>query len=147
MNNQYLVPATLILNYLFENLSIGKNIKASDMVGCIKIIMASRSSKVILSLYFIFVRPHLEHCFQVWGPGQWPVGVSPEEAIKMIRGIEHIFCVERLRELELFSLKRRLQDDLITSSMTWRKPIRKMGRVYLQKHVVIEQGAMTLNWE
>jgi len=59
----------------------------------------------------------MEYCIQLWKPSaqerHGPVGAGPEEATKVIRGLKHLSCQKRLRELGLFSQeKRRLQGDL-----------------------------------
>lgn len=60
----------------------------------------------------------MEYCIQVWGPQpkkavdllQW----VQRRAMMMIKGIENLSYEERLRELVMFSLKkRRLWEDLV----------------------------------
>ena len=91
--------------------------KANHILGYIKSSVASRVKEVILPLYSALMRTHLEYCIQMWSP-QYRRDVGLLECVQrsaatMIQGMEQLPSEDSLRELGLFSLKkRRLQGGL-----------------------------------
>lgn len=92
--------------------------KALKMLGAIYRNVSYKSAEVIKKLYCAYVRPLLEYCIQAWSPTYekdcWLLERVQKRATKMIPCLGYLEYEDRLRKLNMFSLRyRRLRGDLI----------------------------------
>lgn len=98
--------------------SAAANQKANRALHQLRRAVSSREPEVVVPLYKVFVRPHLEYCVQAWSP-YLKKDINRIERTQRrftrwfvyLRGIPY---EERLKRLNLFSMKRRrMRGDLI----------------------------------
>ena len=92
--------------------------KASRMLGMINRNVSYKSKDVIMKLYDAYVRPHLEYCIQAWAPYHVQdiemLEKVQRRATKLIPGLRDLDYGDRLKELNAFSVRRRvLRGDMI----------------------------------
>ena len=92
--------------------------KAMQALGLIKRNFSQLDKHSFLVMYNTYVRPHLEYCAQAWNPYLKKDITCLEKvqrrATKLVKEVKHLKYEDRLRALQLFSLKyRRLRGTLI----------------------------------
>ena len=106
-----------------QSLKVGMQVqqavkKANGMLAFIAKGFEYRSREVLLQLYRVLVRPHLEYCVQFWSPNLRKDIIAIEGVqrrfTRLIPGMSGLSYEERLDRLGLYSLEfRRLRGDLI----------------------------------
>ena len=87
-------------------------LKANRLLGMLHRSIQSKVKSIILPLYTSLVRPHLEYCVQAWSP-HYRKDIDKLEkvqrrAVRMIMDLRGISYGEKLLELGLFSLEKKV---------------------------------------
>ena len=92
--------------------------KASKALGLISRTISFKSASVLLKLYKLLVRPHLEYCVSAWLPyyekDKFLLERIQHRFMRMIPGLKKLPYDERIRQLGLWTLEeRRNRADLL----------------------------------
>ena len=102
---------------------------------------------MVLPLYSVLVRLHLQYCVQMWS-SQYRSVMDLLECIqrrttKIIQGMEHLPCENRLRDLGLFILEKRRF--LTAAFQCLKRAVRQTGTDSLAESIVTGHGDMVSN--
>jgi len=125
---------------------------ANTSPSCIRQSIPSRLKEVILPFYAALVRPQLKYCVHSWALQykREKELMERDQAMKTIKGLQHLSCEERLRQMGLFSPeKRRLGTGGRTLPIpinTWMENENRRETASFQWCPVTKQEAMGTNW-
>ena len=120
--------------------------KANTILGFIARNFECKTPDVITRLYTSLVRPHLEYAVQFWSPcylkDEKKLESVQRRATKLIPGFRGLTYEERLKRLDMFSLKdRRIRGDLIETY----KILKNIDNVSLENFFELSSQLTTRN--
>ena len=85
--------------------------KVKKLIGWLCRMFYSRDPQFMRQMYVSVIRPHIDYCSQLWGPGEGPHLDNLENLqayyTRLIPSIRSLSYVDRLKALRLQSIQRR----------------------------------------
>jgi len=116
---------------------IATTMKANGILGCICRAVSSRDRDLIIQLYPVLVRPHVQHCVKFWFLQFKKDKDRPERVqrrtMKMIKVLENMPHEERLKAFSFFNLEKRRIRGTLSSFPVLKDRLHREWRVSLHK--------------
>ena len=85
--------------------------KVRKLIGWVCRTFSSRNISFMRQIYVSILRPHIDYCSQLWGPGEGPQLDRLEKLqsyfTRLVPSIRNLTYTERLREMNISSIQRR----------------------------------------